>query len=927
LAPVLVGREAELDRIAALLEGARSGGGGALVLRGEAGIGKTALLLAAERQAGGMLIARTSGIETEAQLPYAALGELAGPLLGALADLPEPQAAALSSALALGPGGPAINERLATFAGFVSLLRAGARDRPVLVIVDDAHWLDRPSAECLGYAARRLGDAGAAMLMAARSGEAPPIGDADELAIGGLQRAAALELLADAGLAEPVAETVLGLSLGNPLALRELPSLLSDEQRRGLLPIDPPPAPGGALGEALERRVTAAGPDAGALLLVAAASPDRALVPVIAAARELGVADRALDRCEEGKLLELDGEEFRLAHPLLRGVVYGAASASERRGVHRALAAHSPPDARAWHLAAAAVGPDEEAAAELELAAERAAGRGAHSAAADALERASGLSAEATPRSGRLYGAGLAAAMAGDYERGAALLERAADTEDPGMRVRAQHLLGMVTLNGGIRDGLENHRMLTAEADRIAATDPEMAAVMHADAGVTATVVGLCDLVLGSAERAQACLPNVATETTRCRVHSILGMGLALKGRTAEAARELDRAGALLAQVEPVSAAAQSISFSLMARLCTGDELRLREETRALAANARESRSLGILPWFQLQAADADYRLGHWDEAEREARDAVENAEVSGQLGPLAVALIVRGRIHAARGREELAREDARRGVDIVAPVGFASTRLWSAGCLGFLELALGRAPEAIAELEQAQAFASLAGLEDPVIVPWAPDLVEAYVRCGREAEAARVAELLDAQAERSSTPLALALAARCRGLVAGDSFEAEFDRALELHPAAGLPLEHARTLLAFGSRLHRARRRVAARDCLRAALAIFDRLGAGPWIKQANDELRAAGAIRRRRFDDSDRLTAQEVRVARAVARGGTNREVAAELFLSPKTISFHLGRVYRKLDIHSRAELATLVAEGRLESEHERQPDQPTG
>ena len=357
-----------------------------------------------------------------------------------------------------------------------------------------------------------------------------------------------------------------------------------------------------------------------------------------------------------------------------------------------------------------------------------------------------------------------------------------------------------------------------------------MAALLHADAGVTATVAGLCDLVLESAERAIACLPDEAPASVRCQAFSIHGMGLALKGRTAEAAAELDRAGELLSQVEPVSAAAQSISFALMGRFSTGDEERLLAETGGLAAAARESRSLGILPWFQLQAADAAYRLGHWDRAERDAEDAVENADVSGQLGPLTIALIVRARIHAARGREPAARTDAHRGVEIAEPVGYGSVRLWSLACLGFLELGIGAAAEAIEELEQASVLAGLSGLEDPSIIPWAPDLVEAYVRCGRAADAATLSSAFGAQAERSAIAPTLALAARCRGLVAESEFEPEFERALELHGEAERPFERARTLLAFGSRLHRSRRRVTARERLREALATFEALGAEPW-------------------------------------------------------------------------------------------------
>ena len=914
---MLVGREAELDRIEALLDAARSGRGGALIVRGEPGIGKTALLAAGAERAGEMLTARASGVESEARLPFAALSELCAPMLDRLGDLPEPQAAAISAALALAPSEGVVNERLAMFAGFLGLIRAAARGRPLLILVDDAHWLDRPSAECLGYAARRLDDIGAALLIAARPGEGTGlIGDgADAIVLRGLPRADALEVLAEADLAPAAAESMLELALGNPLALRELPSLLSEEQRRGAAPIDPVSTPGGALGEALGRRVASAGPEAAALLLVAAASGDRPLEPVIAACRDLGIADQALERCEAAGLVDTHAGSFTLAHPLLRSVIYGGASPGERRRAHRALAEHTLADSRAWHLAAATIGPDDELAAELDRAAERAAGRGAHEAAADAMERGAQASSGLPARSGRLYAAGLAAAMGGAYERSAALLEAASEIDDPAMRALSRHLLAMVTLNGGIRNGLDNHRMLTTEAERIEPIDPAMAALLHADAGVTATVVGLCDLVLGSGERAVAVLPPDAPPSVRCQTHAIHGMGLALKGRTAEAAAALDRADELLGEVEPVSAAAQSISFACMARFCTGQERALREQTRGLAASARQSRSLGILPWFQLQTADAAYRLGDWEEAESAIEDAIANAEVSGQRGPLAIAMIIRGRIHAARGRERAARDDARSGVEIAAPVAYGSVRIWSVACLGFLELGLGHPEEAIAELEQARALAEMAGLRDPVLVPWAPDLVEAYTRGGRAEDAAQLAATLGDQAERSEAPIAAALAARCRGLIAAEGFEQEFERALALHREAGLPLEQARTLLSYGSRLHRARRRVEARKRLREALEIFERLGSPLWSDQARAELRAAGAVDRARYGDPEELTAQEVRVARAVARGGTNREVAAELFLSPKTIDFHLGRVYRKLDIHSRAELATLVAEGRLD------------
>jgi DNA-binding CsgD family transcriptional regulator len=212
------------------------------------------------------------------------------------------------------------------------------------------------------------------------------------------------------------------------------------------------------------------------------------------------------------------------------------------------------------------------------------------------------------------------------------------------------------------------------------------------------------------------------------------------------------------------------------------------------------------------------------------------------------------------------------------------------------------------------EASTAESGLEDPTFVPWAPDLVEAYLRAGRVADAERVSSSLDSRAERAGVALPLALAARCRGLVDDTRFEAHFERALAQHERSEAPFETARTLLAYGSRLHRARRRVDGRKRLRAALEIFETLGARPWIERTNEELRAAGAIHRDPIADPDELSPQEFRVAIAVAEGATNKDVAARLFLSPKTVDFHLGRVYRKLGIHSRTELAALVARGEL-------------
>jgi DNA-binding CsgD family transcriptional regulator len=924
LAGVLLGRETELQRIDSVLERARSGRGGALAIVGEAGIGKTALLAAARERAGGIRIAEAAGVESEADLPFAALGEIAEPFLEHLAELPEPQAQAIGAALALAPPPAAPGDRLAIFAGFLGLLRSAAASQPLLILVDDAHWLDSSSAECLGYVARRLENAPIALLAAARTDQERATLDGrvpDELPVAGLDTASALALLRSsaADLAGPVAEAMVEVAVGNPLALLELPPLLRGEQRRGLAPLDPMPAPGGVLRDAFERRLARLPPKSRAALLVAAASAGRNLGPVIGACAELGIPPDALEQAEADSLISLEDDQLAFSHPLLKGVLYEGAQAAERRRAHRALAHHIEGDARAWHLAAAALGPDEQAAAALEGAGLGATMRGAHSTAADAFERAARASEDREARSRRLLLAGGAAGLAAGYERAAALLEPAAEIDAAEMRARIRHLLALVTLVGGSRPALANSEMLDEEAGCIAGPDPALAALLYADASLMAVVGGDCVRALACAERAARALPDDALEATRCHVLAMLGMALALRGRAGEARDALDRAGKLLPHAHPLSPSTQSISFALHARICTGQQRALREEALSLGSTGRDAGTVGLLPHYLLVAADAAYRLGEWAAARQDVDEAIAIAEESGQRGPLSIALVVRARLHAALGDEAEARAAAARGIEVAQPPRYGATAIWARAALGFLELGLGRSAAAIAELEEAGRLAGAAGLEDPLIVPWAPDLVEAYARAGRRDEARRAAASFAERSRATGVPLARALAERCVGEVCAGAFAERFEHAIELHREADAPFELARTLLAFGSRLHRARRRVEARKRLRAALELFESLGARPWAERTRAELRAAGAIRRAPAADPDELTAQELRVARAVARGATNREVAAELFLSPKTIEFHLGRVYRKLRIRSRMELATLAAKGRLDGADE--------
>ncbi len=912
---MLYGREAELTRIVELIQAARMGRGGTLLVQGEAGVGKTALLDAGRRRATGMRQLRTVGLEAESSLPFSALAELTERLLDGISVLSPPQAAAIEGALALGP--PASGDRFAVCTGFLGLLLHAAEREPVLVLVDDAQWLDPASSEALAFAGRRLASAAAAVLVTARDELDGPFHGpgVERIRLSPLKRAAARALLDDADpeLPAPVVDSLLGAAAGNPLALIELPSLLTADQRAGRAALDEPLPPGISLQRAFERRVAELPADAREATLVAAAAFTSALRPILKACEALELDADALQEAETQRIVRLSAERVEFSHPLLRGAVYHGSLPASRRRTHRALAAAVGDEHRGWHLAAAALGPDEETAAALDDAGEHARSRGANSGAADAFERAAALSEGRDARARRLIAAGAAATAGGEHSRALAVLADATDADDPDLKGEAVHRRAMVSAwEAG--DVVEAHRALLAEADRIEAADPLRAATMLADAASTASSGGNAALALETAERARELLGDGGDATERAHVLAVHAWTLALRGdsRAARAVvKEVDR---LLPEVDPRSPAAQSIAFAINSRIPSEEYERAGRDSRAIVSAARQAGFLGTIPFPLAVAADTAYRHGDWDTADQEVSESVRLAEETGQRAALSFGLVVLARLAAARGEQERARAATSQAIEIAGRASMMGITAGALGALAFLELGLGRVDAVIDALEQLETQADRAGFEEPTVIPWAPDLVEAYTQAGRAEDARRIATRLDAQAKRSDGAVARALAARCRGLISPGDFDAHFAEALELHDARPVPFERARTLLALGTRLHRARRRVDARERLRVALETFERLRAEPWAERARAELRAAGAIKRDPVGDPDELTAQEARVAQAVARGATNRDVAAELFLSPKTIEFHLGRVYRKLGIHSRTELAALTAAGRL-------------
>lgn len=920
---MIVSRVAELARLDDMRAALIRGEGSALVVHGAAGIGKTTLLEALVERCGDVVtVVRACGAETEAELAFPALANLLDPVLGRLDELPVPQAAALTGALALGP--PAPGDRMAVCVATLGLLRAAARQHPVLAVVDDVQWVDASSRECIEYVARRAGGPLSVVLAARDPWHPPKRIRLHGLPVGPVDDAAAAELLSQRapGLAAPVATAIMQAAAGNPLALVELPATLTTGQRAGVVALDLPLMPGNRLQRAFAGRVEAlSGPARGALLVAAAyAGPE--LSVVAAACLRAGTAAGQLADAESSGLIRLDTDRVTFAHPLIRGLVYAEAPAADRRAAHAALAAVLPQDddRRAWHLATAAIGPDEEIAAALERAGRRAVARRAYAAGSGALERAGRLSPEAQCASRRLLKAGQAAGSAGLADRALTLLTEAADlTSDAEQRARARQLRGQMLIRRG--RSAEATPLLVEQARQVAPRWPVLAAAMLADAANAATNSGS----YLEAERLSRCAVGLVRDSddasARGAVLGVLSWTLAQRGQVPEARTVLDEAARLADGLDWIGPDWSWLHLLLRSRIPLGEFEQAQAKSLEVCQRARDAGALGALSSALQVAADTAFRLGDWDAADALALEAIQIAGDVGQPAVVGWSLIVRARILAARDHPEESRAAAQRALQMASSSRIGAGLRFAHGAIGFLELGLDRIDAAIGELEAVERVTHGSGLEEPVIVPWAQDLVEAYARQGRAADARRVLARLERQAVSSASPVAAAAAARCRGLL-DDDFEPAFAGALTLHDRRPMPFERARTQLAFGRRLHRSRQRAGARAHLRAALEGFEQLKAVTWVRQAEAELRAAGG-RRRTVAADHALTPQELRVAAAVQRGASNRAIAADMFLSPKTVEFHLRQIYRKLDIHSRTQLVAALAE----RDEAPAPDVPAG
>jgi DNA-binding CsgD family transcriptional regulator len=907
----LVGRARECAMIDRVLRGAASGESSSLVVRGEPGIGKTALLSYAAHRAADSLVLRTAGLEAESDLAFAGLHGLLRPVTGKLGELPDTQAAALAGALGLAHS-PS-TDRFLVSAATLSLIAAAAEERPLVCVIDDAQWLDSASADALLFAARRLRAEPVAMLFGAREGEARsfPAPGLSDLMLAGLAGDVAGDVLSvsAAGAAGSTRTWLLAQAVGNPLALLELPSGLSEDQLEGRAPLPEAIPLTARLQGAFAQRAESLSADTRAVLLIAAIDDIGDAATILSAATEAGLHEAALDAAERSGLVSVTAGRIMFRHPLVRSALHGAATLSERRHAHRALAAvlsgEQQGDRRVWHQALAALTPDEVVATELQASAERARARAAHASAATAFIRSSELSAEDGGRIRRLAAAADAAWAAGDPDRARAVIAKALPLASG--RVRA----GLLQLRGTIeaRTGdVKAAIVMLLEAAEVT-DDSSLRLELLVDAADAALYAGEYDQVVALASR--GCAVEARTELDRFRKDVLGGLAGALSGDYGQAAPLLSRA---IARAELLDDPRSLIWAGRLARLAgtVADGSSLTAGAVAIAtaravAIARERALVSVLPAALQEHSTALIARSRFRLAYAAAEEAVGIARDFGQRWGASWSLANLASIDALRGDETLARAHAEAALELASTSGADFMVGWAKRALGLLELTLGRPSEATDQ------FLPLTNPDRPesnpiIALAVIPDLLEAAVRSGRLGDLDDQLDRYAQWAERAPVAPRLALLARCRALV-GDGNEREQFTAALAHAAALAPFQQARTELLYGEWLRRQREAIEARDHLRRASELFQQVGTPPWAQRAEVELRATGETARRRDPSTlDDLTPQELQIAGLVASGMTNRQIAAQLYLSPRTIEYHLRKIFAKLRLASRTELVRM-------------------
>jgi DNA-binding CsgD family transcriptional regulator len=899
---VLIGRESERRAVERLVAGARIGQSGVLVITGEAGVGKTALLNHGAECATSMGLLRAAGSEPEQEIPFGALHQVLRPALGHLGEIPAPQAQALSAALALRPG--TTGDRFAIGAATLSLLCRFAEEQPVAILLDDLQLFDRPSVAALTFAARRLMADPIVLLATSRTAEPAEL---PQLPLSGIDLAAAGELVSRHSPAAVPADLVSRLhqaTAGNPLALIELAGAtdrLAHVSPAAQLPVS------AALVDAFASRARSLG-EAGRSALTVAAVVGSDLRVIANACLALGTGVDALSEAEDAGLIRIVGGHVEFRHPLIRAAVYGDVTPEQRRSIHRAVAeALDPgePDRHAWHLAEATMGPDARVAELLAQAAMRAHERSAHDVASAAFERAARLSPSVDRHDLYCVAAAESAWLAGTGPRATALLDQATALTAAPVRLRALELRGAIAARTGSLT--ESRDILRAAARE--SPDADARVVLLADA--VSVCFYLADAIdaIALATEIEDLLSRVTTP--RARALGLIAVGVARILANQGGAAQIRAALELLAASGRLRDDQRRLPWLLVGPMFlrdsdSGDELRRAvREFRAEAA-------VGTLPVLLFHVARDEATTNQWVRAEATYDEAIRLARETGQDTELAMCLAGLAWLQARLGRAEQCRALVAEAMPLCRSRDIHIGRIWSLFALGELDLAFGNTRDALVHLDELDTLLGTLDLSDPDLSP-APELADVLARLGKRDEAGQIADRYRAAAATKGQPWAMARAERTIGVLSPDAgLDKHFEAALGYHAKTLDGFEVARTQLAYGARLRRARRRVEARPHLRAALATFEELRAARWADLAAIELEATGEVIRRRAPTSvQTLTPQELQVSILLAEGKTTREVAAVLFLSPKTVEYHLRKVYNKLGIRSRAELARLLGD----------------
>jgi DNA-binding CsgD family transcriptional regulator len=899
----LVDRLDERDTLDRLLDAVRAGESRVLVLRGESGVGKTALLDYVGSHAAGCRVARAVGVQSEMELAFAGLHQLCAPMLDRLEALPVPQRDALRTAFGIGTG-PA-PDRFMVGLAVLSLLSEAAGQRPLVCLVDDTQWLDRASAQVLGFAARRLAAEPVALIFATRvPGE--ELAGLPELPVAGLRKEDARALLDSAltgFLDAQVRDQIVAETRGNPLALLELPRGLSPAELAGGFGLPGAASVPGRIEQSFRRQLDALPAETRRLLLLAAADPtgDRSLV--WRAAGRLGIQTHAAEPAAEAGLAEFT-PRVRFRHPLVRSAAYRSAPLAERQQAHAALAeatAPTDPDRRAWHRAQAAAGPDEEVAAELERSAGRAQARGGMAAAAAFLERAVALTVDPARRAGRTLTAAQASVQAGAFGKALELVTAAgAGPLDESQGARADWLRGQIAFASG--PGGDAPLLLLKAAKRLEPLSLDLARQTYVDAwqaGVFAGyLAGAGDLL--EVSRAARALPPSAHPPRP--VDLLLdGLALMVTDGPGAAAPVLRQATSAFASADiPVQ---ESLQWGWLVRVA--DKALWDDEGRRLTVRqvqlARDVGALDQLPiLLNMTAMDAVWS-GDFTAATSLIAETAAVCEATGsRLAPYAAMMLA-----SFRGRESEAAPLIRSAIEEGAAAGQGVAVTYAHWVAAILYSGLSRYKEALAAARQASEH------KHPYVSAWAlPELIAAAAHTGETRIARDALDLLAERTRAWGTEEGLGVEARCRALLSeGDAAEACYREAIGRLGPTRLRPDLARAHLLYGEWLRRERRRGEAREQLRTACQMLDEIGMEGFAERARRELLATGEAAGKRAVQPARggtpLTSQEAQVARLARDGLSNPEIGARLFISARTVQYHLSKVFAKLGISSRGQL----------------------